>query len=90
MEVGRLANYSSRTRSITDQILRPGLSRPSFYTAWPLSRHSRYLPKVSWGGGEHCFVISKRAATAVFQQMYLANTVVAEVCFLDMIDGRNR
>src|SRR5277367_6318337 len=35
MKAGRLANYRCRTRSITDQVLRPGRSRPSFYTAWP-------------------------------------------------------
>jgi hypothetical protein len=33
MEVGRIANYRCSTRSITDHVLRPGRSGPSFYTA---------------------------------------------------------
>jgi len=39
MEVGRIANYRCSTRSMTDQVLRPGRSRPSFYTASPLTGH---------------------------------------------------
>jgi hypothetical protein len=37
MEAGRLANYRCRTRSIPDQVLRPGRSRSSFTRPGPFA-----------------------------------------------------